>query len=467
MFADQWQQSFNQLDPAVDTYLIDALALLMVLDAQAMADKNTFRALLNRMIAAIDQQLSKQLSAVLAAPAFVELEALWRNLHALVTLPGRTDKVKVKLLDASWHEISHDLNTSVSVERSCLYNFICNRELNTLGGQPFGIFVVNHEISMEMNYEDEFDDLYSLELLARLGELCLCPFVLSISDNFFGYSGSGWLTDTRRIGKILQGPDFSGWRRLREHPAMKFIALTMPKIKLRPRYVAHRIGFIFNEVKSVEQGLWGSSAFAFASTAVTEFNRLGWFGFMKSRWQDEYQGAIINTSPNAKADYVFKHPKPDVHFIGSVARFYSEQGFIPLCHSPMTDKFFFHGNHSLWQEGKGEEDSVGSQIQSILMSCRIAHYLKVQIRNMIGSFHSASECQRYLSNWIENYSSHLVDGDEKSLSKYPLSKGQVVVKEREDGAGGRFVCELTIQPQYQFDHFCGEMMLSTDLGKLK
>ncbi|MGB1239852.1 MAG: type VI secretion system contractile sheath domain-containing protein, partial [Pseudomonadales bacterium] len=360
-----------------------------------------------------------------------------------------------------------DLNTSVSVERSCLYNFIGNRELNTLGGEPFGLFVVERAISMEMDVDDEFDDLYTLELLARLGELCLCPFTLSVADDFFGDTGFSWLSDIARMQKILQGPDYIGWRRLRQQPQMKFIALTLPKLKLRPRYRGERIGFVFDEEKSATDGVWGSAAFAFASTAIREFSRLGWFGFMKSRWQHEYQGAVINTAPGVDADYVLRQPEPEMSLISPLARFYAEQGFIPVCPSPMTDKFFFFGNSSLWQAERGEEDSAGSQIQSILMSCRIAHYLKVQIRNMIGSFHTAAECQKFLSDWIDDYSSHLVDADEKTLAKYPLSKGRVRVREREDSSGGRFVCELTIQPQYQFDHFCGEIVLSTDLGKLK
>ncbi|MDN3683338.1 hypothetical protein QW180_00665 [Vibrio sinaloensis] len=29
------------------------------------------------------------------------------------------------------------------------------------------------------------------------------------------------------------------------------------------------------------------------------------------------------------------------------------------------------------------------------MSCRIAHYLKVQVREMIGSFNTAAECELF------------------------------------------------------------------------
>ena len=467
MFAADWQQEFNLLEASSEHYLVNALEALSQLNPQVLENKQQVKVFVTQLIVAIDQTLSQQLSEIIAQPEFVELEALWRNLHSLVTLNTSVSKVKIKLLDRTWAEVARDLNASISIERTLLYNMIGNRQLNTLGGEPFGLFVVNHAISMEMKYDDEFDDLYTLELLARLGELCLCPFTLSISDGFFGHTGVSWLTDTGRIQKIIDGPDFNGWRRLRQHPAMKFIALTMPKVKLRPRYAQRRIGFIFDENKNAEQGLWGSSAFAFAGTAMAEFSRLSWFGFMKSRWKDKYQGALINTKPGINADFVHRQPQPDIHFTSAHARFYMAQGLIAITRSSMTDKYYFLGNASLWLPDQGKEDSVGSQIQAMLMSCRIAHYLKVQIRNMIGGFQTAMECQTYLSHWIDEYSSNLVDADEHTLSKYPLRRGTVKVRELEDNGTARFVCELTIEPQYQSDHFCGEIMLSTDLGVSK
>ncbi len=466
MFAEHWQQEFNSLELHSDDFLRQALGLIARIDAESLDSPATLKMRINQWLVVLDQQLSQQLSAILVKDEFVKLESLWRNLHSIVTIPSVGRRVKIKILDVSWFEIAHDLNTSSSIERSCLYNLIGNRELNTLGGEPFGLFVVDHPISMEMDHDDEFDDIYTLELLALLGQSCLCPFTLTPSDDFFGEVGAGWISDTRRIGKILDGPDFAGWRRVRLQAAMKFIALVMPKILQRKAYKQHKIGFVFNENSSQTEGLWGSAAFAFASIAIREYSRIGWFGYMKSRWQDRYQGALINGHENDNLDMSLSHPLPEIQLSGALARFYAERGFIPVCHSPVTDKYFFYGNQSAWQPEQDTEDKVAGQIQAILMSCRIAHYLKVQIRNMIGSFHTVSECQTFLTNWIDDYSSNLQDADENTLAKYPLKKGKVKVREVEDGIGGRFICELLIEPQYQFDRHCGEILLSTDLGYL-
>ncbi|WP_245601087.1 type VI secretion system contractile sheath domain-containing protein [Marinobacterium jannaschii] len=464
MFSKDFQHDLNALDPQQEDYLLSSLVLLSQWDSEILHSPERLKAALNRMIAALDQQLSQQLSAVMQHPEFMALEARWRSLHSLVTLPVNYQRIEVKLLDASWQQLSQDINSANTLRSSTLYNLMGNRELNTLGGHPFGMVVIDHGLSMEMDYDDEWDNLYTVELLGQLGEQVLCPFILSPADEFFGENGADWLSDIRRIEKILEGPDYTGWQRLRQLPSSRYIGLAMPKIRLRKAYHRHRCGFIYNEDGSRHNGLWGSAAFAFASVALREFNRISWFGFMKSRWQEQYQGAVINLPPNAASQSVLKQPQTDVRLFGNLAAFYSTQGFLPLSHSRMTDKFFFYGNNSLWQSDASDAGQVMGQLQTTLMICRIAHYLKVQIRSMIGNFQNAAECELYLSRWMDNYCSNLIDADESTLAKYPFGKGRVRVQEV-PGSNGRYSCEVMVQPQYQFDHFCGEVVLSTDLGQ--
>lgn len=146
-----------------------------------------------------------------------------------------------------------------------------------------------------------------------------------------------------------------------------------------------------------------------------------------------------------------------------MGNFYTEQGFIPLCRSTTTEKYFFRGNRSIWDKAKDDSELVAGQIQTTLMICRIAHFLKVQIRGMIGNFQSAEECELYLNDWLQKYTSNLFNADEATMAKYPLSKSRVEVKEVQ-GESDRYVCNVLIQPQYQFDNVCGEVLLSTDLG---
>lgn len=462
MLLSSIQDRLIQLDEDQGDFLTSALTLLKELDGGMLISESALFASVSRLIAEIDEKLSAQTSAILHHPDFEALESVWLGVDSLVKLPVNNQKVKVRILDLSWDAVSQDVNNSISLRRSMLYNLIGNRELNTSGGQPFGMMIVNRGISMDLN--QDYDDVYTLELLGRLGDVCLCPFVFSLADDFFGEKGADWISDTDRIEKILEGPEFKTWRHLRSLPEARFIGLVMPSIKLRNSYTqesCHR--FLFDETHRKKRGLWGSSVFMLASITMREFNRISWFGFMKSRWQDQYSGALVNVPPNGIGSFSTKTPTPDVRIITEVGSFYSAQGFVPLCHSVMTDKYFFRGNSSIWKSGKESSEAVMGQLQTTLMICRIAHYLKVQIRGMIGNFQTAEECELYLNNWLDRYSSNLISADEMTLAKYPLSKGVVKVREV-SGQQGRYTCDVLVQPQYQFDNVCGEVLLSTDLG---
>lgn len=462
MLNSQFQQLLCDLDPQGEDFIREALELLAELDKQWLLNRDALSAGIHRLIAEIDDHLSRQVSNILHAPEFAKLEATWRGVETLTSLPVNYQKVKIKVIDISWDELSHELNSALTLRRTNLYNLIGNKELNTSGGQPFGMVVVDHDVSMEI--EGDYDDLYTLELLANLGDICLCPFILSTADNFFGEAGADWLSDTARVKKILEGPEYVAWQRLRKLTSARFIGLTLPKIKLRERYQTFPCyGIVFHEQTAKNAGLWGSAAYLFASITLREFSRINWFGFMKSRWQDKYYGALVNVPKNGQGSFATLSPCPDIRLITGMGSFYANQGFIPLCHSLTTDKYFFRGNNSIWDHNNDDGEAVMGQIQTTLMICRIAHYLKVQIRSMIGNFQTAEECELFLNKWLDQYSSNLFDADEATLAKYPLSKGRVDVREVE-GEHGRFTCDVLVQPQYQFDNVCGEVLLSTDLG---
>ncbi len=85
-----------------------------------------------------------------------------------------------------------------------------------------------------------------------------------------------------------------GWQQLRNSVGARFVGLVLPQVKLRDAYENHPIGFVFDEPERDKPGLWGNAAFAFASVIIREYNRINWFGFMKSRWQDKFQGSLLN-----------------------------------------------------------------------------------------------------------------------------------------------------------------------------
>ncbi|MEZ8825918.1 type VI secretion system contractile sheath large subunit [Vibrio amylolyticus] len=457
-----WQNTFNDLDTKDNAFVEKALSLLSELDESILASPSSLITSITRLIANIDDQLSHQLNHILHDKEFEQMHGNWLGIEGLVNLPVNKQRTRVRLLDLNWKEISADVNQAYSTKSSHLYNLVGNQELNTLGGHPFGSLLFTHRISMDIDLDADFDDLFTLELLGKLGESTLCPVLLAPEEDFFVNSGADWLSDIDRIEKILLGPDYLTWQQLKGKPCARFIGLAMPSIRLRNRYSNCQAGFIYNESGN---GLWGNAVFAFAATIMKEHHRVNWFGFLKSRWNDKYQGSIVNTPSLSDVSRYLSNPITSVMLFGQISSFYAQQGFIPLTKSPLSDKFYFNGNNSIWKHNDNDNDKVLTQIQTTLMSCRIAHYLKVQVREMIGNFSTAAECEVFLTQWIEKFSSNVAFANEDTLAKYPLSFAKIQINESQTHKG-HYSCTLRIVPQYQYDHFSGEVILTTNLDEV-
>ncbi|MGF1747904.1 type VI secretion system contractile sheath domain-containing protein [Vibrio cionasavignyae] len=463
MFKSDWQNKFNALDPNKHTFLRDAVLLISELvplkELSESHRKPNITSIVSTLILELDRRLSRQLDTVLHHPDFQSLESNWRQVQYLCHQPVSRQRTKLKLLNMNWQEVSKDLNQSYSIKQTRLFNFIGNHELNTLGGQPFGCIAFTEPVSMDLSLNSDFDDMYTLGLISQLGEQTLCPMLSSPNRQFFSDTGADWLTNTTRIKKILQSPDYIAWQELRMMPSARFLGLAIPSIKLRERYNHRRAGFLYQE--SAET-LWGTACIAFLGIIMREHHRIGWFGFLKARWNDRNQGSVISWDGGEQSDM---YQECDTYLFGKIATFYSNQGFVPLTRNNLTGKLLFNGNNSVWAPKDNDNDKVLAQLQTTLMCCRIAHYLKVQVREMIGSFTDIRECEQFLRNWIEKFSSNVSYANEETLAKYPLSKAHVSINESRTNPG-HFSCTLKIVPQYQFDHFNGEVVLTTELGEM-
>lgn len=407
------------------------------------------------LIAEIDRKISAQLTKIITHPEFEQLESRWRSLQELIYLPINYQVVKIKILNISWAEISQDLNISSSVKQSKLYNLIANKEFNTLGGEPYGLITIDHQFSLELDYDNEFDDLYTLELLAELGERSLCPFILDVDENFFGAKGEMFLSDLERVSRVLTSNDFDGWHRLRGLKSTQFIGLVFNKVAIRKRYRQLSANFIFNEIHN-ETHLWGNAAMTFMKNVMLEFNRVRWFGFLKSRKINSLGGSTIGTfalSSNRPLD----RPYFRTRLSAETATYLAKQGFVSVFYNPLNEKYFFQSNNSIRKESSSENRYL---LQTTLMISRIAHYLKVQLRTMIGTMMEPHDCENQLNHWLEQYCSNSIVSDESTLATMPLQTAKVKVIE-EDASDRRYSCHIDLVPQYQYDRVTSLVSLST------
>ncbi len=174
--------------------------LLVCAKSQSVAQ---FKALLVRLISEIDTSISEQLSDVIQHPNYKQLEASWTGLKSLAQLQVSQRRVKIKMLDLSWSMVSADLNYSFDLKQSSLYRKLYSNELDTAGGSPFGMVMVDHKVSADYADDQEYDDLYTLQLLSELGELSFAQWCSEPTSFSLVMNREGCFTTVRELIAFL------------------------------------------------------------------------------------------------------------------------------------------------------------------------------------------------------------------------------------------------------------------------
>ncbi len=424
-----------------------------------MSNQYRAEASIQKLVAAIDEMVCLQLSTIIQHSAFKALESLWRGLSNLVQRNQNPASTLIKVMDMSWEEVADDLNLSNRFQSSLLYRLINQQELNTLGGHPFGLLVFDHYVSFTQTRFSVHDEIYTLQLLSELGQETLCPILMSAAPDFLFTDDLEVWSNPERISRILASEDFNDWRRLRTLSSSRFLGLTLPQILVRPPWQACYSGIRFDEVPTVmpdSHYLWGSSAFALAGNIICEFNRIHWFGFLRVA---EKGGALVSNPSELLL-------AARVRVTDRLGEFFSEQGFIPLETCYLNHNLAFFNNRSIYNPPAGRDDlKIISMLQTTLIGCRFGHYLKLLIRENIGSYDSAETCERQLNIWLQEYTSDVDQGSDEVLASYPLRKSRARI--RGNKAFGIYQCEVELQPQYQFDFIKTSLILKTDSSEIK
>ncbi len=102
-------------------------------------------------------------------------------------------------------------------------------------------------------------------------------------------------------------------------------------------------------------------------------------------------------------------------------------------------------------------------LQSMLCVSRFAHYLKVLVRDKIGSFAEASECEDYLNHWLQRYVTSDSEAAPEVKAVYPLREASVRVRE-DPGKPGSYLCVAHLWPHFELDELTTTLRVTTELS---
>lgn len=451
------------------------------ISSNQLKSTNDIRNAILRTIADIDELINEQLNLIIHNPAFIKLEASWRGLWYLVEQIEEPQNIKLKVLDIGWPEVVKDIGRAMEFDQSQLFHKIYSEEYGTPGGEPYGAIIGDYEICHKVTENHPHDDIATLEGIAQIAAAAFSPFIASAASELFGLDDFSVLSQPLDLQSIFSQKEYIKWRALRETADSRFIGLTVPKILMRRPYKTRPgsyKGIYFYEKTSgrISNYIWGNASYAFGAILLREFANVGWFGHIRGVPRNHISGGLVTTLP---VDYfetddegIAHKPVTNVVITDTLEKEISEIGFIPLCQSYLAPFAAFYNNQSIqlpktYNTSQADTNAkLSAMLQHVLCGSRIAHYIKIMIRDKVGSFITADRCEQYLRDWLLKYTTGREDMDWEEQARYPLKEADVSVREHPSRPGD-FICVIHLQPHYQLDQMISELELVTELASLR
>ncbi|WP_421654307.1 type VI secretion system contractile sheath large subunit [Microbulbifer harenosus] len=445
------------------------------------ATQFSVRQWLNRIIAELDELISEQLNSILHHHRFQTLEASWRGLFMLVHQTPSADNIKIKLLDASWKDLSRDIERAPDFDQSGFFHLIYNEEFGTPGGEPFGLLIGDYYIAHQPFEGHPYDDVFTLQGIAHTAAAAFAPFICAATPQLFGVDSFDDLAKPIDFTEVFRQKQYIRWNSLRDLEDSRFLAITLPQALMREPYVtgfsAYR-GLRFREDVSATHSrnyLWGNAGFAMGSVLIREFDEVGWFSHIRGVARDYLGGGLVTQLPTVgygvDSDPQMVKMTTSILVTDFAERELSELGYTCLCHCYDTPYSAFNSAPSLQRPKVYQSKSatanarISSMLQQILCASRFAHYIKVMIRDKVGAYMNAADCERQLQQWMDAYTTGREDLPWEMLARYPLREARVRVMD-EPGKPGSYQSVIHLKTHYTVDHLVSELKLTTALSQI-
>lgn len=454
--------------------------LLAALTEQAMSgvvkfDKNISKTI-EDAIKKIDEQVSKQTAAIMHAPEFLKLEGAWRGVHYMINNTTPEPGLKFRLFNADKAEVYKDLTKNIEFDQSELFKKLYEDEFGTPGGEPYGVLVGDYE------FENTPKDV---EMLTKISEVCaaaFCPFVSSASEKLLGFESWEELSKPKDLVKITQAAEYSKWRAFRETEDSRFVTLAMPRVLARVPYGSATNntidGFDFEEIELDSKGkakkvrhdhyCWMNAAYVLTTRMANSFSEYG--------WPTAIRGAEAGGKITGLPSHTFKTDDGDEDAVCPTEVAITDRreaelaniGLMPLSHYKNTDYAVFFGAQTV-NKAKNLSDpkakanaEISAKLPCILVTSRIAHYLKVIARDKVGSMMEINEIQKWLNQWIGDYINTNPLSAPSMRYKYPLAEAKIEVQEVE-GRPGCFNAIAWLKPWLAMEELTTSLRLVAEI----
>ena len=425
-------------------------------------------AMINARIADIDELLTRQLNEIMHYSDFQKLEGSWRGLHYLVQQSETSTQLKLRVLNVSKRDLLRDLERAVEFDQSALFKKVYEEEYGTFGGAPISAMIGDYEFGRHPQ------DMSLLEKVSQVAAAAHAPFIAAASPLMFNLDSYTELGLPRDLAKIFDTVEYAKWKSFRESEDSRYVGLTLPRVLTRLPYGPDTVpveGFNFKEdVDGTDHSkyLWSNAAYTMGTRLTDAFAKFGWTVAIRGvEGGGLVEGLPTHTFATDDGDVALKCPT-EIAITDRREKELSDLGFVPLVHCKGRDYAAFFAVQSCQKAKKYDTDAananarLSTQLQYILATSRFAHYLKVIMRDKIGSFMTRADCEYYLNRWINNYVVDPKNVGQAEKARRPLSEARVDVREI-PGKPGCYRAVAFLKPHFQLDELTVSLRLVADL----
>ncbi|KWD73572.1 EvpB family type VI secretion protein [Burkholderia ubonensis] len=422
-------------------------------------------------LADLDEQLGRQLDAILHHPAFQALESTWRGLQFLVDRTDFRQNVKIEVLDVSKEVLHQDFEDTPDIIQSGLFRLTYVGEYDMPGGQPIAAIISAFE------FDHRAQDIALLRNISKVAAAAHMPFIGAAAPSFFDKPTMEAVAGIRDLSIWFERAEYLKWKSFRETEDARYVALTMPRFLARLPYGPDTLSVrTFNYTENVRDAgrsayLWTSAAFAFAVNIVRSFVRNGWCVQIRG----PQAGGRIEDIPVHQYELgAGQLGKICTEALISETREneFADIGLIPLSYTSNHDQACFFSAHSTQRprtydaRDASANSRINARLPYIFLLSRIAHYLKLIQRENIGTTRDRRLLELELNNWIKSLVTEMTDPGDDLQAAHPLREAKVTVEDIEDNPGF-FRIKLFIVPHFQIEGVDINLSLVSQMPKAK
>jgi type VI secretion system protein ImpC len=437
--------------------------------------------LMDQRVATIDQAMGVQMDAILHSDSFQRVEASWRGLHYLVFRAETGTSLKLRVMNISKSELLKEMEKAPEFDQSHIFRQIYEAEYGTYGGNPYSLLVGDYEFGRSGT------DQALLGKMSQIAAAAHAPFIASAYAQLFDLASFEDLARPRDLSKIFESVEVAEWTSFRDNEDSRYVTLALPRVLLRTPYGEMTTpveGFAYEEnvdldpqpneppvlvrAKDSRKFLWGNPAYVLAERITHAFSLYSWTAAIRGvQGGGLVEGLPVYTYRTAEGDVTMTCPT-QVTITDRREKELNDLGFMAICHCKGTNKAAFFGGQTTnlpkkyFSATANANARLSAMLPYMLAASRFAHYLKVIMRERIGSFMTRANVESFLNDWISNYVLLDDNAPQEVKASYPLRAAQVTVTD-DPAKPGVYQATVFLKPHFQLEELSTSIRLVAQL----